>query len=44
MAGIVSVFSEIKAEIDFLIIDLAAGISPWLNFTRRLSQKSDSRG
>ena len=28
MAGIVSVFSEIKAEIDFLIIDLAAGISP----------------
>ena len=28
MAGIVSVFSEIKTEIDFLIIDLAAGISP----------------
>ena len=28
MAGIVSVFSEIKAEIDFLIIDLAAGLSP----------------
>ena len=28
MAGIVSIFSEIKDEIDFLIIDLAAGISP----------------
>tara|TARA_B100000963_G_scaffold330226_1_gene320169 strand:- start:897 stop:1706 length:810 start_codon:yes stop_codon:yes gene_type:complete len=28
MAGIVNVFSEIKAEFDFLIIDLAAGISP----------------
>ena len=28
MAGIVSIFSEIKAEIDFFIIDLAAGISP----------------
>ena len=28
VAGIVNAFSEIKAEIDFLIIDCAAGISP----------------